>query len=291
MNLNIQIIVVMFLWAICFPLIVLGLPYAPHLSFAAMRGLLAGIVLLLLALIMKRPQPREAKTWAQLALIGFGATTLGFFGMFHASEFITPGVATVIASTQPMMAAMLAAVMLKEYLPWRGKAGLAFAFFGIILISLPSFSGSDSDSSLLGIFYIILAALGITISNVLIRKIAGRVDALSAMGWQLIFGSLFLMMIAAFTENISDVTWNSSFIFSLVGLALPGTALAYWMWCRVLAQAELNHANVFSFLVPIFGLVMGVLFFDESVGMLAAAGIGMIVLGISMVNVSNWDVA
>ena len=44
----------------------------------------------------------------------------------------------------------------------------------------------------LGISYIFLIAVGISISNVLISKLAGRVDALSAMGWQLIIGSVFL---------------------------------------------------------------------------------------------------
>ena len=69
------IVFVMFLWAVCFPLIVWGLPYAPHLTFATMRGFLAGIALLPLALILGRPQPRDLKTWLILIAIGLGATT------------------------------------------------------------------------------------------------------------------------------------------------------------------------------------------------------------------------
>ncbi|WP_230715722.1 EamA family transporter [Marinobacter shengliensis] len=38
------------LWAICFPFIVVGLPDAPPLLFAALRALLAGICLVLIAL-------------------------------------------------------------------------------------------------------------------------------------------------------------------------------------------------------------------------------------------------
>lgn len=49
-----------------------------------------------------------------------------------------------------------------------------------------------NDSYGLEIFYIFLIAVGISISNVLISKLAGRVDALRAMGWQLIIGSVFL---------------------------------------------------------------------------------------------------
>jgi drug/metabolite transporter (DMT)-like permease len=65
----------MFLWAICFPLIVLGLPCAPHLTFATMRGFIAGIALLALALVLGHPQSRDLNTWLILIAIGLGATT------------------------------------------------------------------------------------------------------------------------------------------------------------------------------------------------------------------------
>ena len=147
-----QIIIVMFLWAICFPLIVLGLPHAPHLTFAALRAFLAGICLLIPAMIMKRRQPKDFKSWAMLTAIGLGATTLGFFGMFHASEFVSPGIATVIANTQPLMAAVLAAAVLKEHLDGKGKTGLLLGFTGIVLIALPSLlSGAGANLSLIHI--------------------------------------------------------------------------------------------------------------------------------------------
>lgn len=281
---SVKITIVMFLWAICFPLIVLGLPYAPHMTFAAMRAFLAGIVLLVPALVMKRPQPRDMRTWAALGAIGLGATTLGFLGMFHASEFLAPGVATVIANTQPLMAAVLAALFLREYLDGRGKAGLLLGFMGVVLIALPSFLSETDGQYGRGISYVMLAALGITVSNVLIRYMEGRVDALSAMGWQMIFGSLCLAAIALMTEDVMAINWSWSFLVSLVGLALPGTALAYWLWYRILGDVALNRANAFSFLVPVFGLTMGVIFYQESFERLTATGVGLTIVGIVLVN-------
>lgn len=281
---SVKITIVMFLWAICFPLIVLGLPYAPHMTFAAMRAFLAGIVLLVPALIMKRPQPRDMRTWTALGAIGLGATTLGFLGMFHASEFLAPGVATVIANTQPLMAAVLAALFLREHLDGRGKAGLLLGFIGVVLIALPSFLSETDGQYGRGISYVMLAALGITVSNVLIRYMKGRIDALSAMGWQMVFGSLCLTAIAFMTEDVTAIDWNWSFVVSLVGLTLPGTALAYWMWYRILGDVSLNRANAFSFLVPVFGLTMGVIFYQESFGGLTATGVGLTIVGIVLVN-------
>jgi drug/metabolite transporter (DMT)-like permease len=279
-----SLVMVMFLWAICFPLIVLGLPYAPHLTFATMRGFIAGIALLALALILGRPQPRDLNTWLILAAIGLGATTIGFYGMFHASEFVAPGIATVITNTQPLIAAILATLVLKERLDKYGKIGLWLGFAGIFFIAFPGLMATTGGAYGLGISYILLSAVGISISNVLIRKLAGRVDAMSAMGWQLIIGSMFLGLIALATEDVVAVTWNSQFVLALVGLALPGTALVYWLWCIILEQMELTRANVFSFLVPVFGLTMGVVFFQERMGLMSAFGIGLTLLGIFFVN-------
>jgi len=281
---TLQIVLVMFLWAICFPLIKMGLPYAPHLTFAAIRAFIAGVTLLVIALILRRSLPKGWKVWFILTLIGLGATTLGFFGMFHASEFVSPGIATVVSNTQPLMAILLALFILGEDLDTRGKLGMFLGFLGIVLIALPGLLSTSDSTYLTGIGYILLSALGITISNVLIRYIAAQIDALTAMGLQLFLGSIFLALIAIITEDTSTVEWSPTFLFSLLGLSLPGTALAYWLWCHVLKKTELNRANVFSFLVPIFGLIMGAVFYEETYDLLVLAGIGLILTSIILVN-------
>lgn len=173
-----KIVLAMFLWAVCFPLLTIGIAYAPHLSFAALRATLAGLVLVGLALALRRPFPQGRKAWAILAVVGFGATSMGYLGMFMAAEFLSPGIATVIANTQPLLAAGLAAVVLGERLTGWGKGGLGLGFVGIVVIASPRLIEGGQDSSLLGFAYIILAALGVTLSNVMLKRIADGVDPL-----------------------------------------------------------------------------------------------------------------
>lgn len=281
---TLQIVFVMFLWSICFPLITLGLEFAPHLTFAAIRAFIAGVTLLVIAFILNRSLPKDLKIWIILALVGLGATTLGFLGMFHASEFVSPGIATVVSNAQPLMASLLAFFILGEYLDTRGKLGMLLGFLGIVFIALPGLLSNSGTTYLIGIGYILLSASGITISNVLIRHIASQIDALTAMGLQLILGGFFLALIALVTEDPSTIDWSPAFLFSLLGLSLPGTALAYWLWCHVLKKTELNRANVFSFLVPIFGLAIGMAFYEETYGLVILAGIALILTGIILVN-------
>lgn len=278
-----QIILVMLLWAACFPLITAGIEFAPHLTFAALRAILAGLTLTALALALRRPLPKEGRVWAMVAVVGLGATSLGFLGMFHAAEFVSPGIATVIANTQPLMAAGLAGIVLNERLTAHGKAGLALGFVGILVIVSPQLLSEGQNNYILGVAYIVLAALGITVSNVLIKRIAGNVDALMAMGLQMLIGSIPLILGAWAMEEPTAIRWSFTFVAALLGLSLFGTALVYWLWFSVLEKAPLNRANAFSFLIPIFGLTIGALFYGESLGWSQLIGIALTVLGVGLV--------
>ncbi|HER26534.1 MAG TPA: DMT family transporter [Rhodospirillales bacterium] len=282
-----KIILVMFLWAICFPLIVAGFAYAPHLTFAALRAFLSGAALVGAGLLLGRRWPRGLGVWITLTLIGLGATSLAYLGMFHASEFVSPGIATVIANTQPLMAAVLAGMFLGENLDPRGKIGLALGFSGIVVIAIPQIMAAQGESYLIGTGYILLSALGITVSNVLIRKQAHQVDALMAMGAQMLIGGVPLAIGAFTLEQPGSVVWSLKFVLVLGALSLFGSSLAYWLWSQILRKTELNRANAFSFLVPVFGLSLGALFFNERLGWFEFIGIGLSLVGIAMASRSR----
>lgn len=286
-KLVLAITLVMLLWAICFPLITVGIELAPHLTFATLRAFIAGASLVSIAFLLRRPIPKGVRIWMILVAVGFGATSFGFLGMFHAAEYVSPGIATVIANTQPMLAAVLASAVLGEHLDWGGKFGLALGFSGILVITAPQLLAAPTGTYVIGVAYIFLSALGITVSNVLIKRVVGEVDALMAMGFQMLIGGLPLLAAAWAYEQPFNVVWSGRFLFALIGLSIPGTALVYWLWFSVLERVPLNRANAFSFLVPVFGLSMGVALYGETIGWSEFVGIAMTVLGIVFVNRTN----
>lgn len=279
-----RLVTVMLLWALCYPLITIGLDLAPHLAFATMRAGIAGTALLAIAVILRRPLPRDARSWAVLSLVGLGSTGFGFLGMFHAAEFISPGLATVIANTQPLIAAVFAHALLKEKLRAWGWVGLALGFAGIATIAAPSLNSEISASHWVGIAYITLAATGVSVGNTGMKLLPRGTDTLVAMGLQLLLGAVPLALLSTATEDWSRVTWSSpSFVLVLVVLAVFGTSLAFWLWFSALSQIALNRANAFTFLVPIFGLFIGAAAFGERLGWPQVAGAVLVILAILLV--------
>lgn len=279
---KLRLVAVMALWAACFPLITKGLDLAPHIAFAAMRAALAGVCLLVLGASTRRPVPKGTRAWILIGVVAVGTTTLGFLGMFHAAEFVSPGLATVIANAQPLLAAVLAHALLGERLTALGKTGLVTGLAGIAVIAWPGLVSGSIRGYTLGIAYISLAAVGIAAGNIAMKRLAGHIDAVMAMGFQLLIGAAPLVFLSILTEDISSMAWSTEFVLALIVLSVFGTSVAFWLWFATLEQVDLNRANAFTFLVPIFGLVIGATVFEERLGLVQFAGIVLVLAGIML---------
>lgn len=281
MNLGsaLRLIVVMVLWASCFPLIVIGLDLAPHLLFAALRAAIAGAVLIAAALVLRRPMPHDARAWGKIVLLGLSATSLGFLGMFHGAEFLSTGIAAVLLSTQPLAAAILARGFLGERVGPHAVMGLAVGFAGITVTSAPNLFAREAPFYLIGAGYVMAAAIGTAIGNVVMKSLSRDVDALVAVGFGLFIGAAPLAVASLATENIS-FDFPLLFVLVLAALAIPGTALAAWLWFDALRGTDLSVANAFTYLVPVFGLALGVWFFGERIGAFEIVGTMLVLTGV-----------
>jgi drug/metabolite transporter (DMT)-like permease len=274
------LLLVMSLWALCFPLIATGLSVSPPLYFAALRSLIAGVGLVIPAAALRRPLPRQPRLWLGILGVGLSYTSLGFAGMFLAGGVVSPGLASVLANMQPLIAALLAVFLLNERLSRSSFIGLLIGFFGIVLTALPGFGVQGMGADFSGISFIMLGALGVAVGNILLKRLSGKVDPLMITGWQFILGGLLLLVLAHWLEAPSTVTWNWTFAVNLLALGLGGTALPLLLWFWLLRRAELSRLNTFSFLTPIFPLIISAVLFGERLQLVQVAGIALSLYGI-----------
>ncbi|MFN3727549.1 MAG: DMT family transporter [Allosphingosinicella sp.] len=278
-----RLLAVMMLWASCFPLITIGLDLAPHIAFAALRAAVAGLCLIVLGALCGRPVPDGGCAWILIVVVGLGATSMGFLGMFHAAEFIAPGLATVIANVQPIIAALLAGVFLGERLDAIGKIGLVVGLAGIAVIAWPGPAADYVEGYSLGIAYVVLAAIGVAVGNIAMKRLTGQADPIMAMGFQLLIGAAPLALLSVQSEDVTLLKWSTEFVLILAALSILGSSLAFWLWFEALERVDLNRANAFTFLVPIFGLMIGAAFFGERLETVQVGGAVLVLTGILLV--------
>ncbi|MEP1290593.1 MAG: DMT family transporter [Nitratireductor sp.] len=273
-------VVVMALWAMCYPLIALALDDAPHLSFAALRAALGGATLMAVALATGVSWPAAGRQWRWILVAGVGMSGIGYFGMFHGAEFVAPGLATVMSNGQPLIAGLLATAFLGERTGAAGWSGLVIGFVGVAVIALPSFRPGASATDMIGLGYVLLATTGVAVGHIAIKRLAEEVAPVMAMGLQLSVGAFLLAGLAIAFEDPTRIDWTGRFVVALLGLALPGTALAFWLWQITLARLTVSQAVAFSFIVPVIGLTVGWAFFEETVTTLTIAGAVLSVIGV-----------
>lgn len=201
--------------------------------------------------------------------------------MFLAGGVVSPGVATVLANSQPLIAAVIAYFALSERLGLRSRVGLLLGFAGIVVTAIPGYQTESANSSTAGIGYILLATLGVAVGNVLLKRLAGQVDLFMATGWQFILDGIPLLALAIIFEPTAEVSSGPLFTANLLALGLAGTALAFALWFSLLHRGDLSRLNTFTFLTPIFALTIGALFFGERLRLVEAAGIVLTLSGVT----------
>ncbi|MBG57807.1 MAG: hypothetical protein CMK46_05900 [Porticoccus sp.] len=168
-----------------------------------------------------------------------------------------------------------------ETLKATGIVGLVIGFLGVALLSWSGFS-DDNDDYLWVITWVLMAAIGTAVDNVLLKKEAGGAIA-APMAVQLLIDGTILLLASALVGEYWDVGWTIRFTASPLILSSLATAAMIFLWLGLLARAPLNQLNVFSFLTPVFGLLIGFLFFEERLQLLVQVlGILVVLVGIAL---------
>lgn len=181
--------------AVCFVGIKLGLAYAPPLAFGGLRALIAGVVLLAVAASLRAPvRPARRDGWP-LALLAVTATTATYGAMFASPAQMGAGLASVLGNVQPLLVLALGALVLGERLT-RGKImALAAGLVGIGMILYPALTSSSSGSAATtGSVLALGASAGAAVGSVVVKRIRVRPGLVALTGWQLVIGSVPLLL-------------------------------------------------------------------------------------------------
>ena len=270
------------LWASAYVPSKVGATAAPPLWFLIARFLAAGLLMGGIAAALGRHLPARRSHWLVYAALGVLANA-AYLGLTY-SAFnlgLSAGIGSIVASTNPLVLALVAPWLLREPLTWRKTLGLLLGFAGVVFVTLAR-SGVSSDQPPV----VALSFLGVcsnTASTILFKRVHGRVDLLTINTIQLFSAGLVLIPVALLLEGIPAFRLSTAVVASfvyLVGVLSVGASL---LWFALLSHGAASRVSAFYFLTPIFGLAFGALFLGESVFPTDAIGLLAVALGIILV--------
>jgi len=266
------------IYALCFTAIKAGLRFAPPLLFAGLRILIGGAAILAILAVSRRPLLPDRAIWPWIAALA-ATTAVTYAAMFLSPGRTSAGIASVLGNLQPLLVIVLAAAFLGEQVSRREIYALALALGGVTLIAAPALVG-PAGYGVPGAALALMASAGAAGGSLIMKRMAQPGIVLLVTAWQLLLGSLPLLLAAALVERGHAVNWDPAFVALLVFLGVGGTALPTAGWFWLLQGHDVGRLSLFLFLVPLFGLAIATVAFAEPVRASEGAGTLLTLAGI-----------
>ncbi|MBU3020458.1 DMT family transporter [Aestuariibacter sp. A3R04] len=216
--------------------------------------------------------------WWQIGFIGALNTAIPFVLFNYSSLHLEAGVNAILNATAPMFGALVAFLWLKDTLKPSAVTGLFLGFIGVIVLS--AHKVGSGHVSVVPILTACMATLCYGIAACAMKRwLAGVKPIVVATGSQ-IFASLILLPFSLATLPAtmpSGLAWLNA-----IALAVLGTGIAYILYFNLIATIGPAKAISVGYLVPLFGIIWGLLFLNESLSVQTLTGGVLILLGVAL---------
>jgi drug/metabolite transporter (DMT)-like permease len=258
------------IWGYTWPLMKSVLTYADPFVYAGMRTFMGGVILIAVLPLFRRPlRPKAVGLTALLGVL----QTAGFLGlMTWALQGEGAGKTAILTYTMPFWLLLMAWVFLGERLKGFQWIAVIVALAGLVLVLAP-WEMTGGWSPFMAIGGAICWALSAIVAKLLRKR--HTVDLLSLTAWQLLLGSLPLVVVGVVTW--SPPVWSGTFIYGLAFTVLAGNCLAWILWLYILSALPAGTAGLGMLLTPVIGITASWIQLGERPGGMEGAGMLLIV--------------
>ena len=254
-------------------------------TIAFLRVFLASIPLIILCNIKKIKIEVFSKDWYWFALIGFVNLVIPFFFISYGIKAVQSNLAAILMSSTPLTSTILGHYFTKnEKFNLIKTVGVLIGFSGIIYLFSDNILINENNfySALL----ILLGATGYVIGGVLTLKISNKRNE-NVTTSICIWASIILLPLTLIFEQPWNSTPNTLSIISVIYLGLVSTGLAWLLRFSILKKNGLIFQSQVSFLIPIFGIILGYIFLKELITPKIIVSVVLVLVGIYLAKKSN----
>ncbi len=272
------------IWGSTWIFIKLGLDDWPPFTFAALRFLLASVILWLLVWIRRDKLTMARRDWMLIAWLGVSSFALNYGLVFWGENRISSGLTAVLQSMIPAFGLIAAHFMLpNERITAAKLVGVALGIAGVAVIFADQMKIAGT-SALWGCAAIIVSALVVAYTNVVVKLRCGHLPVAPTVAGQMTFGMIPLFIVGWFTEgNPLNLRWTPVAIVSLVYLAVVGSVIAFLLYYWLVRKIDVTKTMLISLVTPVVALLIGWLVRGEAVSWRLALGSAAILSGIGMI--------
>jgi drug/metabolite transporter (DMT)-like permease len=272
------------IWGSTWSFIKVGLRDLPPITFAAVRFLVAAVILWLIVVLRRSAIPRTRRDWLIMAWTGLIAFTVNYSLIFWGEQYIASGLAAVLQATIPAFGLVIAHFYLPaERMTMRKLAGVVIGIAGVGLIFYDQLK-IEGVAALWGSVALVISSVCVAYSNVLVKAHCRHLDPAALAGGQMLCGLAPLLVIGTLWEgNPFLLRWTGQAVFSILYLAFVGSALAFLLYYWLVRKIEVTKTMLIALVTPVIALLIGVTNLGEEVSWRVGTGSAAILSGISLI--------
>lgn len=274
------------LWGGSFLFGKIALAELPPFSVVLVRVGLAALALWLAVLVTRQTLPSTRSVWLAFFAMGLINNLIPFSLIMWGQVRIDSGLASILNATAPLWTVVIAHLLTAdEKMNARKLAGVSIGSAGVaVMIGPVALAGLAGDVA--AQLAVIAATLSYAFAGLYGRRFARLgVKPMVVAAGQVGATTLMLLPVAL----LVDMPWTLPMPgprtwAALAGLALLSTALGYVLYFRILATSGATNVLLVTFLIPVSGVLMGVLVLDEALKPRQLAGMALIGLGLAAID-------
>lgn len=274
------------IWGGAFVAIKYLLGYLTPIQLVEMRYFIASAIFMLILFILKKRQVFQIikEHPFKLLIISFFGVMGYNLSLAYGEVRIAAGTASIITNLSPIFNLVLAAILLNERMNKSKIFGLFLAFFGLTIIVIFAPGSELKLNYFLYILITLAAPLSWAIYTVVNKPMSEKYDSFALTGISIIAGTALFLFFVRANDFKAAASLPSSGWFSLLFLSVACTILGFTGWVWALKKLPSTEVASFTYLAPVFSILLGNIFLSESINAGIICGAATLLFGVWMTN-------
>jgi len=270
-------------WGATFLWLKIAIREVPPITVNAFRLLASLIGLYIISRLLKVKIPLRER-WRSFAFLGIFNIALPFVLITISEQFISSGLASVLNSTVPFFTILLLPIFVpEETLSVPKVLGLVVGFVGVVVLVSNHLTGAFQTFDW-GSLLMLAGSFSYAIAAIFARRVTfGLHPAAQALG-QNIFANLAVWPLAFILEGPLKIPSLPLTWISILWLGIMATAIGTFFYYSLMNQVGATRTTLTTYIFPLVGVILGVVFLDETLDWRLLAGGGLVIAGVAIVN-------
>jgi drug/metabolite transporter (DMT)-like permease len=282
--------IIYFVWGSTFFAIRIGVHEVPPLLFAAMRFLVAGLVLYgwMLAQGERAPSGRQ---WMSVLLLALLIFVFDYGLLFWAEQHVPSGIAAVMMATIPVFMALFEIIFLRtQRLTIRLAVALLIGIGGVSVLMSHTLNLGGVPIDGAGAMALIIGSISWSVASVLTRKLPLPSSKVMSSGTQMLAGGVLLTLTAAALgefRNFHPSTVSRGAWFALLYLIVAGSIIGFTAYVWLIHHESPTKVGTYAYVNPVVAVLIGYFLGGETLGLRTILGTLFVLISVVVITTTR----